>query len=75
MPKDNDGNWVYPLIWEDTIGLGNVKFYKEILGIGRGNIVFEKLLGGRIEPRSIDIEELESTPEYVTIRITPRKSR
>ena len=61
MPKDNDGNWVYPLIWEDTIGLGNVKFYKEILGI------FEKLLGGRIEPRSIDIEELESTPEYVTI--------
>ena len=62
MPKDKDGNLVYPLTWEDTIGfLGNVKFYKEILGI------FEKLLGGRIEPRSIDIEELESTPEYVTI--------
>lgn len=40
--------------------------------MGKGNIVLTSLLGGRIEPRNVDFEMVESTPEYALVKIIPR---
>jgi hypothetical protein len=70
--KNTKGKIVPPYTWSD---FPNDKMWldPQLCAIGKRNIVLTQLLGGRIEPRTIDFEPIENHKDYVIVKISIRK--
>jgi len=69
--KDSKGNIVPPYEWSD-FPKDKMWLDPTLCCVGKRNISLESLLGGRIEPRTIDFEMIKAHKDYVIVKISHR---